>query len=110
LLRELSLTLPENVWYESMATDGGAATAPVPTTTEDGSALVPILATGPSSITIIGYAMTQDDVAQFLARLGVVPEFSSVQLQSANEEKINDQRVIKFVVLGALKPIAGGTP
>jgi hypothetical protein len=65
---------------------------------------------GPSTLTITGFAMTQDDVAQLLARLGVVPEFSSVQLESSVSEPIAEQEALKFTVIATMKPPPGGTP
>jgi Tfp pilus assembly protein PilN len=108
LLRELSLTLPDNVWFQSMASSG--ATPPSQLVTEDSVTAPAPLPVGPSTLTITGFAMTQDDVAQLLARLGVVPEFSAVQLESAISEPIAEQDVVKFTVIATMKPSPGGTP
>ena len=61
-------------------------------------------------MTITGYALTQEDVAQLLARLEVVPEFSSIQLESATQTEIGEQSVIEFSVIGALKQPVQVTP
>jgi Tfp pilus assembly protein PilN len=74
ILREFSLVLPESVWLTSLSsTSGTATTTPgaVPTTVGDGT------------FTINGFATSQADVALLLSRLEVIPEFSSVQLQSS---------------------------
>jgi Tfp pilus assembly protein PilN len=108
LLRELSLTLPDNVWFQGMVTNNPNP-APQPGVEESATAPAPV-AIGPSTLTITGYAMTQDDVAQLLARLGVVPEFSAVQLESAVTESLAEQNVITFSVIATMKPPSGGTP
>jgi Tfp pilus assembly protein PilN len=107
LLRELSLTLPDNVWFQSMASSGATPSQPVTEDSVTAPAPIPI---GPSTLTITGFAMTQDDVAQLLARLGVVPEFSAVQLESAVSEPIAEQDVVTFTVIATMKPPPGGTP
>ena len=75
ILREFSLVLPEDVWMTSIASTTGAAT------TTPGA--VPSVA-GEGTFTINGQAHTQADVAVLLSRLEVVPEFSSVTLQSSS--------------------------
>jgi Tfp pilus assembly protein PilN len=109
LLRELSLTLPDNVWFSSMVSAMSTPAPVLPT--------APAVATTPvapapvtSSMTITGYALTQEDVAQLLARLEVVPEFSSIQLESATQTEIGEQSVIEFSVIGALKQPVQVTP
>jgi Tfp pilus assembly protein PilN len=107
MLRELSLTLPDNVWFSGMTT---ATSMGVPqVTTDESGAPVPTIPTGPSSLTITGFAMTEDDVAQLLSRLGVIPEFSSVQLQVAAEETELTPSYFEFTVVANLKPLPGGT-
>jgi Tfp pilus assembly protein PilN len=108
LLRELSLTLPDNVWFESMVTNNPNP-APQPGVEESVTAPAP-LPVGPSTLTITGYAMTEDDVAQLLARLGVVPEFSGVQLEVATEDPDLTENVFSFTVIATMKPLPGGTP
>ena len=109
LLRELSLTLPDNVWFSSMVS---AMSTPAPVLpTEPAVATTPVApAPVTSSMTITGYALTQEDVAQLLARLEVVPEFSSIQLESATQTEIGEQSVIEFSVIGALKQPVQVTP
>ena len=75
ILREFSLVLPEDVWLTSIASTTGTAT------TTPGA--VPSAA-GEGTFTINGQAHTQADVAVLLSRLEVVPEFSSVTLQSSS--------------------------
>jgi Tfp pilus assembly protein PilN len=104
LLRQLSLTLPEDVWFDSFQStnpaaegvgSGGAAAVAAATATT-----VP---NTPTSLTITGYGRKQSDIAYLLARLETVPAFSAVQLQSSSRVKIGETWVIQFSVLGALK-------
>ena len=97
ILRGLSLTLPEEVWFESMT-----SAAPTPVPGEDG---IPVATTSTraSSLTIQGYAMEQAGIAELLSRLEAVPDFSSIQLLSATRVLIDEVPVIQFSVAGALK-------
>jgi hypothetical protein len=63
-----------------------------------------------SSLTITGYALSQSDVAQLLARLEVVPEFESIRLESAARTQVDSQYVIAFSVIGQLKQPVQVTP
>ncbi len=100
LLRELSLTLPEGVWFESMAT-AGAGLTPAPPTTD--GAPPPTFGGAATSVAITGYSMDQEGIAQLLSRLETIPEFSAIQLQSATRVDVGDLPVIQFNVVGALK-------
>ncbi len=100
LLRELSLTLPEGVWFESMAT-AGAGLTPAPPTTDGAPA--PTFGGSATSVAITGYSMDQEGIAQLLSRLETIPEFSAIQLQSATRVDVGDLPVIQFNVVGALK-------
>jgi Tfp pilus assembly protein PilN len=98
LLRELSLTLPEDVWFDKMSTASAAPATP------DVNAQAPVAeSVSASSLTIGGYAMDQEGIAQLLARLEAIPEFSSVQLQTAARVVVADTPVIQFTITGALK-------
>lgn len=86
ILREFSLVLPEGVWLSTLssATAGGAAAAdPDAAAPADPTAAAP---EGEGTFTISGFATSQEDVALLLSRLEVIPEFSSVQLQSSSRE------------------------
>ena len=70
--------LPDDVWLETMSTNGpdpaAAATPPPP-----GQA--PVAPGGAFSIT--GYTYSHDGVAQLLARLSVIPHLEDVKLGSS---------------------------
>ena len=75
VLSQISQVLPEDVWLTSLTSASGQ-TADASTTTG---------AVGPegASVTMIGSTYSQRGVARFLARLGVVPALSDVQLLSS---------------------------
>ncbi len=75
ILREFSLVLPDGVWLTTLSSSaaGAGATPGQPTTA----------AAGEGTFTISGFAESQEEVALLLSRLSVVPEFSSVLLQSS---------------------------
>jgi len=106
LLRELSLTLPSGVWFNTMQTAASTATPTTTASTTVGST-VTAQVTPAATLTITGYAMDQDGVGRLLARLGVIPELSEVQLQTATETQLNGANVVSFTVIGALKPPPG---
>jgi Tfp pilus assembly protein PilN len=103
LLRELSLTLPDDVWFDSVIT--ATTTTPTgPTVGGDvGAATSAPVITTASTLTIGGYAMEHERIAQLLARLEAIPTFTSVQLQSADRIDLGSTSVIQFSVVGALK-------
>lgn len=74
ILREFSLVLPEDVWLTTLSSTSGTTAAP---------AAGAVATTSEGTFTINGFAGSQSDVALLLSRLAVVPEFSSVQLQSS---------------------------
>ena len=81
VLREVTLVVPEDVWFTTVTSgspDAAAAAGTAPAT-------APVEGAG-DSLTIAGTARSQDAVARLLARLGVIPELTNVQLQSSTAE------------------------
>ncbi len=75
ILREFSLVLPDGVWLTTLSSSSAVAAAPGAVVTET---------SGEGTFTMNGFAASQEDVAVLLSRLEVIPEFSSVQLQSSS--------------------------
>src|SRR5919108_392993 len=101
ILREVSLVLPDEAYLTQVtaSTSGAApaAAAPAPATTP-----APTTPAVPNSLTHAGAAKDQALVAQFIARLEVVPEFASVDLQSsAYDEK---EGVYVFSIMATIAP------
>jgi Tfp pilus assembly protein PilN len=96
ILREFTLVLPEDVWVTAIsAASGGSTTEPAPGQATPGG----------STFTITGFARYQASVAQLLSRLAVIPEFSSVQLQSsARGADPQNQDAYSFSIVATLAP------
>jgi Tfp pilus assembly protein PilN len=96
VLREVSLVIPEDVWLETMNTNGpDPAAAPAP-----GQAP----ATGGFSIT--GYTYSHDGVARLLARLAVIPHLENVKLGSSVLEREGTRPTVKFSISATLRQAA----
>jgi Tfp pilus assembly protein PilN len=94
VLREVSLVIPEDVWLETMNTNGPdpAAAAPAP-----GQAPP----TGGFNIT--GYTYSHDGVARLLARLAVIPHLENVKLGSSVLDSEGPRPTVKFAVSATLR-------
>lgn len=109
VLRDLSLVTPEGVWLSGLVATPGAAdpSAPAPAS-ESTAASPPAPAPAqPSSITLNGYAYSQEGVARLLARLAVVPGLADVKLLSSARALIGETEVFQFSVSAAVK-LPGG--
>jgi Tfp pilus assembly protein PilN len=96
VLREVSLVIPEDVWLETMNTNGpDPAAAPAP-----GQAP----AAGGFSIT--GYTYSHDGVARLLARLAVIPHLENVKLGSSVLEREGTRPTVKFSISATLRQAA----
>lgn len=98
VLREVSLVVPDDVWLETMSTNGpddAAQAAPpppgqAPTTPKGGFA-------------ITGYTYSHDGVARLLARLAVIPHLENVKLGSSAVDSLGKRPIVKFTISAALK-------
>lgn len=96
VLREVSLVIPEDVWLETMNTNGpdAAAAAPAPGQTP--------AAVGGFSIT--GFTYSHDGVARLLARLSVIPHLENVKLGSSVLDAKGPRPTVKFSITAGLRP------
>jgi Tfp pilus assembly protein PilN len=93
VLREVSLVIPEDVWLETMNTNGpDPAVAPAPGQPPP---------TGGFSIT--GYTYSHDGVARLLARLAVIPHLENVKLGSSVLDTEGPRPTVKFAVSATLR-------
>jgi len=79
ILQEVSLVIPENVRLQSLS-------GTVPATMLPGSAVPPAAAGAAAAtpdITFAGTTYTHKDVAEFMTRLGLIPQLSNIQLASS---------------------------
>ena len=77
ILQEISLVIPDNVRLQSL-------TCTVPATMLPGSAAPATPgAPGTTDVTFSGTTYTHKDVAEFMTRLGLIPQLSNIQLASS---------------------------
>ena len=98
VLREVSLVVPDDVWLETMNTNGpdpaAAAAAPPPGQTATPAA---------GGFAITGYTYSHDGVARLLARLGVIPHLQNVKLGSSALDADGPRPVVKFSISADLR-------
>ena len=102
VLRQVSLVLPDDVWFTSLS-----ATAP---SSGAASAAAPVATTG---FTLIGSTYSQNGVARFLSRLSVIPDLRNVRLQSSESVLVNERDLVQFTILADVRgpgdPAGGGS-
>jgi Tfp pilus assembly protein PilN len=98
ILREVSLVLPDDVWLETMNTNGpdpaAAPAAPPPGQTA---------AAPGGGFAITGYTYSHDGVARLLARLAVIPHLENVRLGSSVIDSEGARPVVKFSISADLR-------
>ena len=77
ILQEISLVIPDNVRLQSLS-----CTVPATMLPGSGAPAVPG-APGSTDITFSGTTYTHKDVAEFMTRLGLIPQLANVQLASS---------------------------
>jgi Tfp pilus assembly protein PilN len=104
ILQEISLVIPENVRLQSL-------TGTVPATMLPGPATPAVPGTAASAdITFTGTTSTHKDVAEFMTRLGLIPQLSNVQLASSTGAAATDATgatgtpTVTFTVTASLRP------
>ena len=104
ILQEISLVIPENVRLQSL-------TGTVPATMLPGPAVPAVPGTAASAdITFTGTTYTHKDVAEFMTRLGLIPQLSNIQLASSTGAAVTDPTgatgtpTVTFTVTASLRP------
>ena len=116
ILQEISLVIPENVRLQSL-------TSTVPPAMVPGA---PVAAAAPAAgtlaaatdVTFTGSTYTHRDVAEFMTRLGLIPQLSNIQLSSstgtaavaATAEAAGTPATVTFTVTAALRPYLTAPP
>jgi Tfp pilus assembly protein PilN len=98
VLRRLALVLPDDVWLTSL-------TAQAPAAPGVGSRTLGVSASS-TGMTLMGYTYSHAGVARLLSRLSVLPDLTSVQLQTSVLAEIGERQVVQFTILANVK--AGG--
>ena len=95
VLRRRALVLPDDVWLTSLSAQApmapGAGTRALAT---DAAA---------NGMTIMGYTYSHAGVARLLSRLTVLPDLTSVQLQTSMLADIGKRKVVQFTILANVK-------
>ena len=102
LLQELSLVIPENVRLQTL-------TATVPTTMLPGSALAEVApAAAGTDITFTGQTEKHRDVAEFMTRLGLIPQLMNITLTTSTDSSTASTTTTttfkQFTVTAQLRP------
>jgi Tfp pilus assembly protein PilN len=93
VLREVSLVIPEDVWLETMNTNGP----------DPGVAPAPGQPAPTGGFSITGYTYSHDGVARLLARLAVIPHLENVKLGSSVLDTDGPRPTVKFAVSATLR-------
>ena len=104
ILEEVSLVIPENVRLQSM-------TCAVPASMQPGAAAAVGAAPASADVTFTGTTYTHQDVAEFMTRLGLIPQLMNIQLGSstgttaaATGTSGSTQSTVSFTVTASLRP------
>jgi len=103
LLQEISLVIPENVRLQSL-------TGVVPATMLPGAAAAPGIPAATTDVTFAGTTYTHQDVAEFMTRLGLVPQLANIQLVSTTGAAAvvttgtASPTTVSFTVTASLRP------
>ena len=94
VLSQISQVLPEDVWLTSLTSQSEPA---------DASATTGAVAATGASVTLIGSTYSQRGVARLLARLGVLPALSDVQLLSSSTQEMKPKNIVQFTIQATVK-------
>jgi Tfp pilus assembly protein PilN len=106
ILQEVSLVIPENVRLQSLSGTVPATMLPgpaVPPAADTAAAVTP-------DITFTGTTYTHKDVAEFMTRLGLIPQLSNIQLASSTGAAATSTTgttatpTVTFTVTATLRP------
>jgi Tfp pilus assembly protein PilN len=106
ILQAISLVIPENVRLQSLTGTVPAAMLPGPATPPVAGAVAAVT----PDITFTGTTYTHKDVAEFMTRLGLIPQLSNVQLASSTGVAAVDASgatgttTVTFTVTATLRP------
>jgi Tfp pilus assembly protein PilN len=110
LLQELSLVIPENVRLQNLQ-----ATVP-PAMLPGGTAPAPGTTTATTDVTFTGQTEDHRDVAEFMTRLGLIPQLMGITLASSTEaastatDAAATQTYNQFTVTAQLRPYTTAPP
>jgi Tfp pilus assembly protein PilN len=118
LLDQLGRVMPRGAWLEALQLTPGATgtTSTTPTTQSTGSAVVTsnglsssgaAVAPAATTLTVNGFALTQDTVARVLDRLALIPALSDVSLQSTQRADVAGKKAMQFTIVANVRTTGG---
>jgi len=119
LLDQLGRVMPRGAWLEALQLTPGATSTPTtttPTTQSTDSAVVTsnglsssgaAVAPAATTLTVNGFALTQDTVARVLDRLALIPALSDVSLQSTQRADVAGTKAMQFTIVANVRATGG---
>lgn len=104
ICEEISLVIPENVRLTAFSTT-------VPATMLAGSALSGVASVGGTSdLAFEGETYSHKDVADFMTRLGLMPQITDIRLVSAEKSTADGREIVTFQITANLRPFQQAAP
>jgi Tfp pilus assembly protein PilN len=110
IVQEVSLVIPENVRLQSM-------TCAVPASMQPGAGAAAGAAPASTDVQFVGTTYTHEDVAEFMTRLGLIPQLMNIQLGSSTGTAPattgtsgSTQSTVSFTVTAQLRPFTTPPP
>ena len=107
---EISLVIPTNVRLTSLS-------CAVPATMQPGAAAAAPATSGTADVTFNGTTYTHQDVAEFMTRLGLIPQLMNIQLGTSTETPATTDATggstpatVTFTVTASLRPYTTAPP
>ena len=117
LLDQLGRVMPRGAWLDTLQlTPGAVSTSTTPTTQSTDSAVVTsnglsssgaAVAPAATTLTVNGFALTQDTVARVLDRLALIPALSDVSLQSTQRADVAGKKAMQFTIVANVRTTGG---
>lgn len=101
VLRQVTVVMPADTWLRGLG--GASTTSDVAVPVNSGTELA-------STLTLTGYALTREGVAQLLTRMQTIPELSTVQLLAATVTELTGEEVVEFSITATLKEFVATAP
>lgn len=94
---QVSRVLPSNAWLTTLS-----ATSPTPSSGTATSTSSSSSSSSAQALSIEGYTYTQEDVAEVLTRLALVPSLTAVSLENSTLAKVGNTSLIQFTITASI--------
>jgi Tfp pilus assembly protein PilN len=109
IIEEVSLVIPENVRLQTMSCVVPPAMLPGAPTAASGTAEA-----ASADVTFTGITYTHQDVAEFMTRLGLIPQLTNIQLASSTGAAVTTENVatsrVTYTITASLRPYMAPPP